>query len=257
MFNKSGLAAAVAAVICFSATSAQAVVIADGYIGGDDHSRGDVIGSVDDFQINTMEASLNGTVLTVSIDTTFAGKAGTLFPGATNGFGIGYGDLFLSSSWNPNGTAADQYINDNAATGTVWSYGFSLDNRFRTGSGMGAGTLYQLTSGNNDADIKLAEEFITAGTFRNGQEVAVDTASAGVEELKNLGGWNVTESSIDFVIDLAGTTLLNGDEIALHWGFTCQNDVIEGSISTVPVPAAAWLFGTGLIGLVGIARRKV
>jgi len=27
-------------------------------------------------------------------------------------------------------------------------------------------------------------------------------------------------------------------------------------ISTVPVPAAAWLFGSGLIGLVGLARRK-
>jgi len=27
-------------------------------------------------------------------------------------------------------------------------------------------------------------------------------------------------------------------------------------VSTVPTPAAAWLFGTGLIGLIGIARRK-
>jgi len=29
-----------------------------------------------------------------------------------------------------------------------------------------------------------------------------------------------------------------------------------GTLSKVPVPAAAWLFGTGLIGLVGMARRK-
>jgi len=28
------------------------------------------------------------------------------------------------------------------------------------------------------------------------------------------------------------------------------------AISSVPVPAAAWLFGSGLLGLVGIARRK-
>ena len=27
--------------------------------------------------------------------------------------------------------------------------------------------------------------------------------------------------------------------------------------SAVPVPAAAWLFGTGLLGLIGVARRKV
>ena len=29
-----------------------------------------------------------------------------------------------------------------------------------------------------------------------------------------------------------------------------------GEITVVPVPAAAWLFGSGLIGLVGVARRK-
>jgi hypothetical protein len=27
-------------------------------------------------------------------------------------------------------------------------------------------------------------------------------------------------------------------------------------ISQVPLPAAVWLFGSGLLGLVGIARRK-
>ena len=31
---------------------------------------------------------------------------------------------------------------------------------------------------------------------------------------------------------------------------------IEGKVSTIPVPAAVWLFGSGLIGLAGIARRK-
>ena len=32
--------------------------------------------------------------------------------------------------------------------------------------------------------------------------------------------------------------------------------VHSGNVSAVPVPAAAWLFGSGLIGLVGLARRK-
>lgn len=31
---------------------------------------------------------------------------------------------------------------------------------------------------------------------------------------------------------------------------------LEGVVSAVPIPAAAWLFGSGLIGLVGFARRK-
>jgi len=27
-------------------------------------------------------------------------------------------------------------------------------------------------------------------------------------------------------------------------------------VSAVPVPAAVWLFGTGFLGLIGVARRK-
>jgi len=31
---------------------------------------------------------------------------------------------------------------------------------------------------------------------------------------------------------------------------------IRGQVNVVPIPAAAWLFGSGLIGLIGVARRK-
>ena len=32
--------------------------------------------------------------------------------------------------------------------------------------------------------------------------------------------------------------------------------VQSGDIGAVPIPAATWLFGSGLIGLIGVARRK-
>lgn len=35
------------------------------------------------------------------------------------------------------------------------------------------------------------------------------------------------------------------------------DDFKIGVVSAVPVPAAAWLFGSGLLGLIGVARRKI
>jgi len=37
----------------------------------------------------------------------------------------------------------------------------------------------------------------------------------------------------------------------IHYGLS-----LTGTISTVPAPAALWLLGTGLLGLVGVARRR-
>ena len=47
-----------------------------------------------------------------------------------------------------------------------------------------------------------------------------------------------------------------------YLGFSASLDIGDAnsmhlvSVSTVPVPAAVWLFGSGLIGLIGFARRK-
>lgn len=39
-------------------------------------------------------------------------------------------------------------------------------------------------------------------------------------------------------------------------GFNANFDFVTPDMSAVPVPAAVWLFGSGLLGLVGVARRK-
>jgi len=31
---------------------------------------------------------------------------------------------------------------------------------------------------------------------------------------------------------------------------------INGTVSVIPVPTAVWLFGSGLLSLIGLARRK-
>ena len=56
---------------------------------------------------------------------------------------------------------------------------------------------------------------------------------------------------LDYIghIELGSPSGLGGEEVRIH---------LEGtiSVSAVPIPAAVWLFGSGLIGLIGIARRK-
>jgi len=251
-------AALLALAVCQPAT---AVVIADDYWGADNHGWGDRIGT-STFEIFSMDVALSGSTLTVSINTNFAGKGDDhLFNSITSNKGIGYGDLFLSSSWTPDGTAANHYVTDNNITGTKWTYGLSLDNRWWDGvSAGGNATLYSLTGASNNANALLSEDFLTGGTFRNGQEIAVDTGVA--DDLSNLAGWSITNgSSVNFSIDLTGTDLLtalsSGGEIGLHWGMTCANDTIEGGYSVpVPEPGIAVLLAAGLIGILSATRSK-
>ena len=62
-----------------------------------------------------------------------------------------------------------------------------------------------------------------------------------------------------------GSTTISGaqatDLLAGLWYINIHTDAfpggeIRGQVNVVPVPAAVWLFGSGLLGLVGVARRK-
>lgn len=65
-------------------------------------------------------------------------------------------------------------------------------------------------------------------------------------------GLNKTDvTSITFLVDCAGNNCAAND-YALAGIKTAGPD----SVSEVPLPAAAWLFGSGLIGLAGIARKR-
>jgi hypothetical protein len=48
--------------------------------------------------------------------------------------------------------------------------------------------------------------------------------------------------------DGSGGGLAGGDRVGLG--------EIAFSVSEIPIPAAVWLFGSGLLGLIGMARRK-
>lgn len=72
-----------------------------------------------------------------------------------------------------------------------------------------------------------------------GADYELDELSFLDLDITNYAGMS---GSLDFVLNTTGTE--------------SANIFIPESISSVPVPAAVWLFGSGLIGLVGLARRK-
>lgn len=56
---------------------------------------------------------------------------------------------------------------------------------------------------------------------------------------------------------LSGIAMDNGPFPGFNANFDIRTMTLTGvEVTTIPVPAAVWLFGSGLLGLVGVARRK-
>jgi hypothetical protein len=111
--------------------------------------------------------------------------------------GIGFGDLFLSSTgWNPAGTAP--YTTDDHSNGTVWDYAISLDDRWNGTST--TASLYKLNATAGNPDALLSEDFLSGAIYRNGQEVAVNTATA-TKVVKDVAAVSTANGQVKFLLD--------------------------------------------------------
>ena len=127
-------------------------------------------------------------------------------------------------------------------------------------------TLNTVTGTGASGDLGDTDTFFgTIGTINNG--VIVYNPFTPVVNLLQISGWQVDLTTL--VIDpdsttdklkLSGTGVLSGngfDATSADWTFSAQNAASYSmTITAVPVPAAVWLFGSGLIGLAGFMRRK-
>ena len=156
--------------------------------------------------------------------------------------------------------------------------GTNYDVTFHTGAGDSFNALWDA----NDDGIfgGGGSTFATAPMFWGSSTEAGDAAIAILNALGSVD-WTTTSMSDGFVIpynvyqgdgltpgsdSISNTydvyTALEDDERA--WGSTLTDTTVWSnrpiasfSVTTVPIPAAVWLFGSGLLGLIGVARRKV
>lgn len=120
----------------------------------------------------------------------------------------------------------------------------------------------------NEADLNAGLPAFTLG-ISQGDLIVVDPVppASTTSLLNQMTGSSIAITNSNFVFGAfnAGSWILGtGTELfspgSNLWDITFQgiNPEIKivVDIQAVPVPAAVWLFGSGLIGLVGVARRK-
>jgi len=93
----------------------------------------------------------------------------------------------------------------------------------------------------------------TAGVLADTAGALTDWSLGGTIDLANTANWG-SDTKVILQLQnnlLADTTLQN--ELAF---IQKKKGGLGITVNPVPVPAAVWLFGSGLIGLVGVARRK-
>jgi hypothetical protein len=153
---------------------------------------------------------------------------------------------------------------------------FALDLvRFDLGSGWNGQMNIELTTGSYfDLTTTLGFALTTDAndTLYNDPTpfLSLTDPSAGVTEFfnNNVNGWEFYSWGSNY-INAGGTTNLTDalaprmfDPNEHYYAFVAGGSVlptqidVDLNVSAVPVPAAIWLFGSGLLGLVGLNRRK-
>ena len=216
-----------------------------------------------------------GVLLVAALSLPAAASAATIFdfaavadaPTSTTVYGVAGGEKGATSFTFTNGGISVTTTGYNTATGA--GYNAYLDS-YSGGPG-GLGVCEVMTSGNQcnpntDDNVTYGESLklvfsqavtIDSTTFRNGDH---KTNFSGNFNLQIDGGTVNTYSLANlFNTPITGTTFVFSNPNS-GGGSYVSNDqqfyVKALSVNPVPVPAAAWLFASGLLGLVGVARRR-
>jgi hypothetical protein len=121
-------------------------------------------------------------------------------------------------------------------------------------------TSVEMTAGNYSITNGTSTLNYTVGAGQIGAQMLMDWGPSIYTNMLVAFVWNYSDSggvrtltpgATGTGTSFGGVTMINGFS-----GQTPGINMTTPAPSAVPVPAAAWLFGSGLLGLVGVARRK-
>ena len=183
------------------------------------------------------------------------------------------GDIFGSTGWSTfgsgfttqNSLVADTPLNSFKAfgggAGATQTFAATVGDVF-SGSGVG-----QVVGSGPDVMVAPGEMFLQI-VFRRADGAYAGTAANGQFALGfNVFNGNILDSTSPTDIWTAlgvGTAPAPDDTVTVDFnvlvlapaGGAGYFDTTSFDLAPVPVPAAVWLFGSGLLGLVGVARRR-
>ena len=221
---------------------------------------------------NVWDGQLPGTPFGGLQNQIAAYTGGTMDPAAMHVVWAGSNN-FLSIPSDPTVAITEAVTDIVTAVGTLVGSGmtnvwvFNLPDFGLTPRLIDAGLAAQGTALTNGFNAALVAGLTTAGL----SEIPIfDVTGLMRDIIANPGGYgltNVTEACIDpFNPNAPGSCItdwmLDSDEY-MFWDDVHPTRAVHGifadeirHVAWVPIPAAMWLFGSGLLGLIGIARRK-
>lgn len=107
--------------------------------------------------------------------------------------------------------------------------------------------------GGTHAGFEVLNSFLGSGSTDNSSIAISATTLASPTPTHSLGGF--LDTQLTFLVPGVDPFSLNtkfGDQYA----GSILGSALVREVSAVPIPAAVWLFGSGLLSLVGVARRK-
>lgn len=190
-------------------------------------------------------------------------QAGGTFPNCTYGASTVSGSYFVvDASGDGVFDEAERTAMQNAGTGLTLGSAQAIgaiDNMWSFGGNDGwhtTDTVLGVPSVNADGTVDMTGWNV----FWNGGDINMGTGAAAT--VACVSGTMTCADGEAFILDynaIVPSGNFYGLGYALHLeGCVSPNLALTNcdSVPSIPVPAAVWLFGSGLLGLIGIARRK-